>query len=276
MITFAPAALANCMACTETPPVPRQSTVSPAFTRFPSTISALHAVTPAQGSVAASSNERPAGIATTPSSCSATYSAIMPSSGTPSAGASFVRGPSTHTWKKVPATRSPVLNLVTPGPTRDHLARAIRKRNRVPIHRAAHVAADHNHMVAIVQRYRAHANQYLDATPAVGSGRSARRKPSRLVDALLNFVNFHLWLFLVSLPRMWGTSWLFSLQTYSISSPLVITECPCIDKWLRICSRIFNRHVVIQMAGIGPAITLDHMQLLGVRDARRNQTRTCR
>jgi hypothetical protein len=34
----------------------------------------------------------------------------------------------------------------------------------------------------------------------------------------------------VSLPTMWLTSWLFSLQTYSISSPVSIAECPCIVK----------------------------------------------
>ncbi len=115
-ITRAPAARANCMASMDTPPVPWHSTVSPAFTRFPITMSAFQAVTPAQGSVAASSNERFAGSATTPSSCREIYSASVPSSGTPSAGGRDTFGPSFQTWKKVPATLSPGRKRVTPGP----------------------------------------------------------------------------------------------------------------------------------------------------------------
>ena len=53
-MTRAPAASANCMANIETPPVPSVSTVCPAISeRAPN--SAFHAVTPAQGSVAACS-----------------------------------------------------------------------------------------------------------------------------------------------------------------------------------------------------------------------------
>ena len=54
-MTRAPAALANCSAKTETPPVPCVSTQSPGLI-FASTISARQAVSAAQGSVAASSN----------------------------------------------------------------------------------------------------------------------------------------------------------------------------------------------------------------------------
>src|SRR2546430_6049676 len=52
-ITRAPAAFANCSANSDTPPVPRISTVSPGFT-WPHTTRPLQAVTPAQVSVAAS------------------------------------------------------------------------------------------------------------------------------------------------------------------------------------------------------------------------------
>src|SRR5205814_5476411 len=52
-ITRAPAAFANCSANSDTPPVPRISTVSPGFT-WPHTTKPLQAVTPAQVSVAAS------------------------------------------------------------------------------------------------------------------------------------------------------------------------------------------------------------------------------
>src|SRR5438093_1440350 len=48
-----PAAFANCSANSDTPPVPRISTVSPGFT-WPHTTKPLQAVTPAQVSVAAS------------------------------------------------------------------------------------------------------------------------------------------------------------------------------------------------------------------------------
>ena len=50
----APAATANCRAKIDTPPVPRISTVSPAF-MLPRLTMLCHAVTAAQGSVAASS-----------------------------------------------------------------------------------------------------------------------------------------------------------------------------------------------------------------------------
>jgi hypothetical protein len=78
--------LAKSSPAMETPPVPRQSTVSPGFTGLPDTIRAFQAVTPAQGSVAASSNDNVGGMATTPSSCSTIYSASVPSRGLPSAG----------------------------------------------------------------------------------------------------------------------------------------------------------------------------------------------
>ena len=56
-MTRAPRSRAICNPKMATPPVPCTSTVSPAFTR-PSVTSARQAVTAAQGSVAASSNER--------------------------------------------------------------------------------------------------------------------------------------------------------------------------------------------------------------------------
>jgi len=59
-ITRAPAALANCNANTETPPLPCTSTVEPGCVT-PSTNSARHAVSPAQVSVAASAADQPFG-----------------------------------------------------------------------------------------------------------------------------------------------------------------------------------------------------------------------
>jgi hypothetical protein len=71
-ITRAPAALAICSASSETPPVPSTSTLAPARTATCPIISAFHAVTPAQGSVAASSKLRLAASGTTPRSGSTT------------------------------------------------------------------------------------------------------------------------------------------------------------------------------------------------------------
>ena len=59
-MTFAPIAFASCSAKTLTPPVPIASTVSPGCRR-PSAASPTHAVSPAHGRVAASSNESVSG-----------------------------------------------------------------------------------------------------------------------------------------------------------------------------------------------------------------------
>jgi hypothetical protein len=83
-ITRAPAARANSRANVATPPVPRASTVSPGRTPQVST-SACQVVTAAQGSVAASSNERLGGIGTASRSSSSAYSASIPSAGEPRA-----------------------------------------------------------------------------------------------------------------------------------------------------------------------------------------------
>ena len=55
-----PAALANCNAKIDTPPVPCSNTLSPGASRATS-ITARHAVTPAHGSVAASASLKNAG-----------------------------------------------------------------------------------------------------------------------------------------------------------------------------------------------------------------------
>ena len=44
------------------------------------------------------------------------------------------RRPSGPGWKKVPATLSPAFSADTPSPDRDHLARAVRQRDRVLRH----------------------------------------------------------------------------------------------------------------------------------------------
>src|SRR3546814_18059917 len=59
-ITPAPAALANCNAKTDTPPLPWNNPVEPGRVT-PSTNSARHAVSPAQVSVAASAADQPCG-----------------------------------------------------------------------------------------------------------------------------------------------------------------------------------------------------------------------
>ena len=84
MMTRAPSRVAKESAIMETPPVPRSSTVSPALTR-PCSTTLFHAVSAAQGRVAASAKERWEGVCTSPCSFSTTRSASMPSRGPPSA-----------------------------------------------------------------------------------------------------------------------------------------------------------------------------------------------
>ena len=109
MITRAPAIFASWSAKIDTPPVPSVSTVSPARRILPC-ISAFHAVTPAHGSVAASSNDMCAGILSSPSSWNAANSASTPSSGEPSASGG-------RPCVNVATTRSPTLSERTPAPT---------------------------------------------------------------------------------------------------------------------------------------------------------------
>ena len=82
-MTVAPMALAICSAKMDTPPVPRTRTVSPAFSA-PLTTRALHAVTPAVVSVAASANEYPFGARVNAVAGATTSSPAYPS--TPSPG----------------------------------------------------------------------------------------------------------------------------------------------------------------------------------------------
>src|SRR3954447_15241320 len=107
-MTRAPAALAMASASSDTPPVPNMSTVRPGPTGLGPRISAFQAVTPAQGNVAASSNDRLSASGTTPYSGRTTYSLSMPGAdGAPSAGPGLaLGGPATQPWKNVPATRS--------------------------------------------------------------------------------------------------------------------------------------------------------------------------
>ena len=98
--------------------MPCSSTVCPAISLACSII-ACQAVTAAHGNVAPSSTDRCAGIFTTPSSSSTTYSASMPSMPPPSAVActSGAASPPGQRWKKQPATLSPALTRLTPEPT---------------------------------------------------------------------------------------------------------------------------------------------------------------
>jgi hypothetical protein len=108
MITRAPISFANWSAKSDTPPVPCVSTTSPGLTA-PLTARAFQAVTAAQGKVAACSSVRCSGTRTSPSSCSATNSANMPSISPPSAVRALagVSSPSSQPCMKQPATRSP-------------------------------------------------------------------------------------------------------------------------------------------------------------------------
>ena len=107
-MTVAPAALASCRAKMETPPVPWVRTTSPGLIRA-STIRARQAVRAAQGRVAASAKDQPAGICVKARTGMATYSAAKPSAwspGTPSRR-SRTGPPVCQLGKKVDRTRSP-------------------------------------------------------------------------------------------------------------------------------------------------------------------------
>jgi hypothetical protein len=81
-----------------TPPVPMASSVS-FGPRVAISTRPTHAVTPAQGKVAASSSVRLAGASTRPASSSTTYSDSMPSIEPPSADETAAwksKGPSSH------------------------------------------------------------------------------------------------------------------------------------------------------------------------------------
>src|SRR5690606_12602815 len=112
------AARANCSANMDTPPEPSTSTVAPGLSGGGVSIRPCHAVTAAQGSVAASSKDRCAGTCTASCSSSTAYSASIPSTGPPwVVGGGSLDGPSTQPRKKVLATRSPCLKRVTSLPT---------------------------------------------------------------------------------------------------------------------------------------------------------------
>ena len=98
--------------------MPCTSTLSPALIP-PWVISALQAVSAAQGSVAAASSLRCAGARDTPCSDSTIYSAMVPSSGAPSEVSNFSRlgSPEIQPWKKLGQTRSPSATRLTPSPT---------------------------------------------------------------------------------------------------------------------------------------------------------------
>jgi hypothetical protein len=117
-MTRAPIILANWSAKIDTPPVPWTSTVSPAFTP-PRVTRAFHAVSAAQGNVAASSSVRWEGVRITPCRSRVTNSESVPSRSPPSEEAAFseVSSPSSHSWKNVPMTLSPFVHSVTPSPT---------------------------------------------------------------------------------------------------------------------------------------------------------------
>ena len=93
-------------------------------------------MTPAQGKVAASSKDNPGGIATTPSSSSATYSASMPSSGTPS-GAGYCLRSRTIGPDLEESARDAIAGFETSdaGANGNDLASAIGQGHGIAIHR---------------------------------------------------------------------------------------------------------------------------------------------
>src|SRR4030095_7567164 len=81
-------------------------------------VNAFHAVTAAHGSVAASSNDKCAGIDTRASSLRTTNSVNMPSREPPICGAySHAKGPSIQCGNMAAITLSPTFTRVTPLPT---------------------------------------------------------------------------------------------------------------------------------------------------------------
>src|SRR5215471_17816839 len=115
-IARAPQAFANCSANSETLPDPSVRTVSPALSRR-APMRAFQAVTPAQGSVAASSYVKWSGIRTSASSLRTMNSVIIPSSDPPSWGAySQSMRPAIQRGNIDAATLSPTATRVTPGP----------------------------------------------------------------------------------------------------------------------------------------------------------------
>src|ERR1700724_1535271 len=161
MTTCRPIAWGSCSPKIETPPVPCIRTVWPAMT-LPCSTKACHAVTAPQGNVAPSSTDRGAGIFTTPSSSSTTYSASMPSMLPPRALACTSGGasPPDQRWKKQPATLSPTFTRVTPAPHLRHLAGAVGKRDDIIPNRHP-VGAAHDAEIAEVERTRHDLNQHL-------------------------------------------------------------------------------------------------------------------
>ncbi len=156
-----PMACANCRPNTETPPVPCSSTVWPAII-LPCSIMACHTVTAAQGKVAPSSSERCAGIFTTPSSSSTTYSASMPSMraaerGRLHVGRRLAAGPA---LEEIAGDLVADLHARDAGADLDHLAGAVRQRNDVFLRRHA-VGAAHDAEIAEVERAGRDLDQHL-------------------------------------------------------------------------------------------------------------------
>ena len=85
----------------------------------PSLTTALQAVTPAHGRVAASMSVRCAGVRTSACAGKIRYSVSVPSTAPPSAARILVSSgaPLVQFSKKLPMTRSPGANAATPSPT---------------------------------------------------------------------------------------------------------------------------------------------------------------
>src|SRR5688572_14787776 len=116
-ITHAPAAFANWSANSDTAPLPITKTVSPGFT-LPSVTSPRHAVTPAQGSVAACAKLQPAGARVKAQAGIQAYSRAYPSIVSPgmSRRIAAVVSPDNQYGQRVLTTASPASNSVTPSP----------------------------------------------------------------------------------------------------------------------------------------------------------------
>ena len=116
--TGAPSLFANCTANSETPPVPCVRTTEPGLTA-PCSTTAVHAVSAAQGNVAAVSVETDGGRGASADSAIVIASRRTPSPGPPSALVSFAisGSPAIQPGKKEITTLSPGLTRAHPGPT---------------------------------------------------------------------------------------------------------------------------------------------------------------
>jgi hypothetical protein len=132
---------------------------------------ALQAVTPAQGSVAASASVRWSGTGTTPRAGKTRWVASTPSSGPPSrpASRSAGGGPPSQFWKKAGATRSPGLRSVTSLAGLDDDADPVGQRDQRRLHPPPVLAAQDDE-VAVVERGGAHFEQHVARAGARGLG----------------------------------------------------------------------------------------------------------